>query len=699
MTQSSYKARFASAYTATFVGETEPVTVKAAATEGGPPSFGGIAYSGGRVSGSTCRPPLDGDYVIDLSGTEATKNPKANLDHHRTSRVGHVTDYQNDGKQISILGLLSARTPSQAEVVESAANQYTWEISSEFGLPRPEKLAAGKSEVINGRKFFGPLYVFRKSKFTGVGFVDQGADEGNEVTIAASAAGAKTMSKFEEFAASLSIDLDHASEDQKARLQKLFDLEQGGKTSAELSGGRRKSFAEEAAEARKDNERQETIAKMGREAMRDYPLYIDQIERAVTDAHASNMSADQFELELLRGLRTKTGTFVSRQTGSGNDPKVIEAALAMQSGLPNLEKVYGERVLDAVDRSGLRTGFSLQQALLQAAHANGYSCRAGERITVGNIRSVLEYAFPPVMARMSGFSATTLPNILGAVANKMILAGYMESENSWRELAEIKPVSNFYTQNHYRMLDSLEYEEVGSGGELHLGTLGEETYTSQAKTYGKMLGITRTQIINDDLGAFGDLRSRLGRGAAKKFCNVFWAAFMNNSSFFTSALTNYIEGSTTNLGTDGVGLGLGVKQFRKMTTPSADGTKRVGVSTRPTKLLVPPELETIADALYIARNHDQVAVSSVNVHANKYRPIVENRLSDSAFTGYSTTAWFLFGDEMKPMLVTFLNGQESPTVESTDADFSTLGIQFRGYHDFGCDKSEYLAGLKSKGAT
>jgi hypothetical protein len=27
-----------------------------------------------------------------------------------------------------------------------------------------------------------------------------------------------------------------------------------------------------------------------------------------------------------------------------------------------------------------------------------------------------------------------------------------------------------------------------------------------------------------------------------------------------------------------------------------------------------------------------------------------------------------------------------------------LGIQFRGYHDFGVDKSEYLAGVKSKGA-
>jgi hypothetical protein len=50
------------------------------------------------------------------------------------------------------------------------------------------------------------------------------------------------------------------------------------------------------------------------------------------------------------------------------------------------------------------------------------------------------------------------------------------------------------------------------------------------------------------------------------------------------------------------------------------------------------------------------------------------------------------------MLVSFLNGQQAPTVESSEADFSTLGIQFRGYHDFGCDQAEYLGGVKSKGA-
>jgi len=32
----------------------------------------------------------------------------------------------------------------------------------------------------------------------------------------------------------------------------------------------------------------------------------------------------------------------------------------------------------------------------------------------------------------------------------------------------------------------------------------------------------------------------------------------------------------------------------------------------------------------------------------------------------------------------FLNGQESPTIETAEADFNVLGIRMQGYHDFGC---------------
>ena len=47
--------------------------------------------------------------------------------------------------------------------------------------------------------------------------------------------------------------------------------------------------------------------------------------------------------------------------------------------------------------------------------------------------------------------------------------------------------------------------------------------------------------------------------------------------------------------------------------------------------------------------------------------------------------------------VAFLNGQESPTIETAEADFNVLGIQMRGYHDFGVALQEPKAGVKAKG--
>lgn len=696
-----YFAKLNAAQTVKLVAETGAVTIKASAGEGDaktPPTFSGVAYSGGIVSRSTLSQKLDADYIIDLSGMTYSKGAKANLDHKSNQRVGHLTDVQNNGKQVEVQGVLSAATPYRDEVAASAADGFGWDVSIEALLTKPRKLAAGKTEVVNGRTVSGPLYIFGKSVLSALGFVNNGADAGNAITIAASAAGAHQMDDFSKFVVSCGLDPETITDTQRATLSKAFAALEGNDENN--NGGKPKSFKQLADEARRDRDRQGAIAKMGREAMRDCPLYIDQIETAMAEAIESNMSERDFELELLRNLRTRSGSFRAT-AGTANDPKVLEAAICMATGLPNLEKHFSEQLLDSVERNKLHQGFSIQSMLMKAAHANGYSCQAGERIHPGNIRAVLEHALPPsgIRAKLSGFSTASLPNILGAVANKQILAGYMEVDQTWAEIAQVKSVSNFYTQNYYRMLDSLEYEEVGSGGEIKHGTLGEETYTSTAKTYGKMLGITRTQIINDDLGAFDDIRERLGRGAAKKFANVFWTAFMNNSTFFTSALTNYISGSTTNLGTDGVGLGLMVAAFRQMTTPTADGAKRVGQDLNPTKILVPPELEANALIAYKNSNLGMVANSSANIYQNRFRPVVQWRLSNSSFTGYSTTAWYMFGDEVKPMLVTFLNGNRTPIVESTDADFDTLGILFRGYHDFGCDKSEYLAGIKSKGAS
>jgi hypothetical protein len=61
----------------------------------------------------------------------------------------------------------------------------------------------------------------------------------------------------------------------------------------------------------------------------------------------------------------------------------------------------------------------------------------------------------------------------------------------------------------------------------------------------------------------------------------------------------------------------------------------------------------------------------------------------------------LFGDpgDVAAFGIAYLNGMESPTIEQEQADFNLLGIQFRGYQDFGVCQVDKCGGVMSKGTT
>ena len=343
----------------------------------------------------------------------------------------------------------------------------------------------------------------------------------------------------------------------------------------------------------------------------------------------------------------------------------------------------------------------IKRLLIEAAVANGHYVSPSEGIHRGNWLEVGRAAWNGIQA---GFSTLSVPGILSNINNKELLMGYNEEEQSWREVAKIASVNDFNSVTSYRLLDDFDYEEVGPGGKIKDGSVSEESYTRQARTYAKMFSLTRRDIINDNMGAFDDLRTRIGRGAAKKLNRVFWTKWLANTSFFTSGRGNYITGATTTLLADNVGLALALDAFDALRTPAADGSKVPGgkFGGAPTILLTPGGgISRVAEAIYVNQNiGGGTTTANANIHAGKYKPVKSVFLDDDTVSGGSALAWYLLRDPSiaSGVVVSFLDGVETPTVESQDAEFSTLGIEMRGYHDFGADQAEYLCGVKSKGA-
>jgi len=91
---------------------------------------------------------------------------------------------------------------------------------------------------------------------------------------------------------------------------------------------------------------------------------------------------------------------------------------------------------------------------------------------------------------------------------------------------------------------------------------------------------------------------------------------------------------------------------------------------------------------------------NVNVFQGEYNVVRSAYLSNPTFSGYSAAKWYLLARRpgLAVIQAAFLNGQRAPAIESAAAEFSTLGIQMRGVHDFGVSMHEYRAGVQGSGA-
>jgi hypothetical protein len=130
------------------------------------------------------------------------------------------------------------------------------------------------------------------------------------------------------------------------------------------------------------------------------------------------------------------------------------------------------------------------------------------------------------------------------------------------------------------------------------GAQDEETY--RVETYGKVVGITRQVLINDDLDAFTRVPSLFGTAAATLESDVVWSIFTANLAM-ADGKTLFHAGHSNLAGT---GTALDVANLAKARTAMSRQTGLDGktvLNIRPTFLVVPTSLELAAEQL-LAQN-------------------------------------------------------------------------------------------------
>ena len=403
-------------------------------------------------------------------------------------------------------------------------------------------------------------------------------------------------------------------------------------------------------------------------------------------------STEKTELVVLRAARPASGSGAPN-IGTGRGPltqKVLEAAACLSAGVSEkrLLKDFGEQTLDSASplRSiGLRE-LAANCARLEGKHVPG---------VFGDGAATIQAAF----------TTLSLPTILEGTMQRTMLEAYEAVPVVAFDVCRVGSVKDFREVTRVRLLGAGRWEKVAQDGELKNGQLSEQTFKNQAETRGIMLTLTRQDLINDDLGAFLDLPRQVGMDGAATIDDEFFRLLLSNpGTFFSVGNTNFLSGADTAFGVDS--LSLARANFQKIKVgPGTAAADKKPINIRPTRLLVPVEVETDAQVL-LGSAQIQLDGSSAktklpvdNPHRGKYVLSVAPHLSDTYYTGNSAKAWYLFADPrlVAAFEIVFLNGKQQPTIERTPTPANTLGVSWAAYIDFGVREQDPRGAIKVKG--
>jgi len=663
------------------------------------PTFEAVIYTGGALQLANWDMPV----VIDLVGIERGNVLVANLDHVPSQRVGNF-DVENDGSKLKAIGTASAATRARDEVVNSAKAGYVWQASVEVQPTMVEPINAGESVTINGRSFSGPMYVTRRGILKGFAFCSHGADDDTSVRIAAANRRKQAMSANSDFlnwANECEVDTSLMTADQ------LADLRANYRGSSKANDEDREAVLPLIAASADDpvvNEKRR-LRQIAAACDDDFGDEAGRVQELKAQAIGGELTVDNL-ITALREIRVKAMTQKINSTLDGGDfpcapvrgvnrsnieAQVIEATFAIDAGLANPEKFFHEQVLDAADKR--RGTASITQLILQAAAQNGESVRHGEQLTQGNLDRMLRAAFPPIKA--AGFSTLSLPNLFSNVTNKYLRDGWDAVDQTILRISAVRAVKDFREIKTVSLTGGMQFLPIRPDGELKHGQLGELAYGNKIDTFGVIVGLTRVDIINDDISALTSVPRRIGRGAMLKLNDLGWTEFLDNGSFFTSGNNNV----NTGVADMTVG-GLAATEAIFLSQRDPDGSP---LGLMPQIILVPTPLRAAAMTLMASESvwGGSSVTPSANVWRGRFRVESSPYLSDSAYTGYSAQAWYMLADpnQLPVLEVAALNGNVMPTVETAQPDFATLGILMRGFSDVGVRLQEYRAGVRSDGGS
>ncbi|TIN84346.1 ClpP-like prohead protease/major capsid protein fusion protein [Mesorhizobium sp.] len=361
----------------------------------------------------------------------------------------------------------------------------------------------------------------------------------------------------------------------------------------------------------------------------------------------------------------------------------------------------------ADERDRFRQGVEkalLSRAGLQGGEVNEFSAmslREVARMSLDKAGIKVKTADPMVMVGaalgmrqfvMVGEHTTSdFVEVLANIANKSMLKGYLEAEETFAQWTAKGTLSDFKAAKRVDLNLFPSLAEVPEGGEYTYGTIGDRGESIQLATYGKMFAITRQAIINDDMSVFTRIPSRMGRAAIRTVGNLVYAVLTANAAMSDGKALFHTDHK--NIGTGAISMTNVDAGKSKMALQKDPDGIAAGLNIRPAYFLVPVELDGVAKALMAS----QFAPGTTQ-DPNIVKGLAEV-ISDARLSADSALKWYLAANPnaTDTIEVAYLNGVSQPTLEQRDG-WNVDGVEFKVRLDAGVKALDFRGLYRSTGA-
>lgn len=411
------------------------------------------------------------------------------------------------------------------------------------------------------------------------------------------------------------------------------------------------------------------IRKLGKEAG----------EGDLADAAIDNGdSVETFRSALLEALMKREAPQVDSRVKVGEEHHEKRAA-AIQAAVSYRANPTG----DMPEAAREYNGFTLLDFAREALELRGERTRGMAR----------EEIAARALAQRSGYHSTSdFPIILGNVINTTLRKAYEAAPQTWRPFTQVTTVADFKSVHRAQLGEAPRLEKVNEHGEYKRGTFGEAKESYAIATYGKIIGLTRQAIINDDMSAFNRIPRAFGVSVAQLESDLVYSQIIGNpamgdgNNLFSAAHANYVD-TTGKVKLSAATAAAGISLGRNMMAKQTGLDKHTVLNITPSFLLAPvgvsAEVEKLLYGSVYAAKKDDVVPQSVR----SLTPIFDARL-DNGFKNPVSGAtiagdadnWYLIASPsmIDTVELAYLEGNQGMFTESrTGFDVDGLEIKVR----------------------